>query len=81
MNTYIWKTKEPIDTKNNKRMIGLYAGRTKHTAAHRTRGCAFSGTNGADLLVEMKSMLYTKKPYRVTIALLMAHIHVAGSNR
>ena len=43
MNTYIWKTKEPIDTKNNKRMIGLYAGRTKHTAAHRTRGCAFSG--------------------------------------
>ena len=45
MNTYIWKTKEPIDTKNNKRVIGLYAGRTKHTAAHRTRGCAFSGNH------------------------------------
>ena len=43
MNTYIWKTKEPINTKNNKRVIGLYAGRTKYSAAHRTRGCAFSG--------------------------------------
>ena len=45
MNTYIWKTKEPINTKNNKRVIGLYAGRTKYTAAHRTRGCAFSGNH------------------------------------
>ena len=45
MNTYIWKTKEPINTKNNKRVIGLYAGRTKTSVEQRIRGCAFSGNS------------------------------------
>ena len=66
MNTYIWKTKEPINTKNNKKVIGLYAGRTKHTTAHRTRGCAFSGNQwcrpiGGDEIKVLYEESYTQR--------------------
>ena len=66
MNTYIWKTKEPISTKNNKKVIGLYAGRTKHTTAHRTRGCAFSGNQwcrpiGGDEIKVLYQESYTQR--------------------
>jgi len=66
MNTYIWKTKEPINTKNNKRVIGLYAGRTKMSVEQRVRGCAFSGNQwcrpiGGDEVKVLYQESYTQR--------------------